>query len=120
MGVSQRTLEPVMTDSDKIVLARAIVEAGGMIMGTVPDVGGSRMKEVAPGDLPLFLQDQRIWVAKVCAVTIEDLDAYEIHERMPRCGAPTKAGHRCRNTLASDSDPATFARLHGGRCNVHS
>lgn len=109
-----------MTDSEKIVVARAISDAGGLILGRVPTVGGERMEQVQPGDLPLFLADPRMWIAKVSGITIADLDAYDLNDRMPRCGATTKAGHRCSNALASDSDPTEFTRLHGGRCNVHS
>lgn len=109
-----------MTDSEKVAVARAISDAGGMIVGKVPAVGGDCREQVQPGDLPMFLLDPRMWVAKISGITIADLDAYDLNERMPRCGATTKAGRRCRNALASDSDPADFARLHGGRCNVHS
>lgn len=109
-----------MTDNEKVVMARAISDAGGMIFGKVPAVGGERLEPIEPEDLPMFLLDPRIWVAKIYGITIADLDAYEHNERMPRCGATTKAGHRCRNALATVSDPAGFARLHGGRCNVHS
>lgn len=109
-----------MTDNEKIVVARAISDAGGMILGKVPTVGGERLEQVQPSDLPMFLLDPRMWIAKISGITIADLDAYDLNERMPRCGAITKAGRRCRNALASDSDPSNFARLHGGRCNVHS
>lgn len=109
-----------MTDDDKIVLARAINQAGGSIYASVPAEGGWQTVEVEAADVPLFLRDQRGWIAKVCGVTAADLDEYDIHERMPRCGATTKAGHRCRNTLVSDSGPADFVRLHGDRCAVHS
>jgi hypothetical protein len=86
----------------------------------MPAAGGTRTVEVAPADLPQFLRNNRAWIAKMCGITVADLDAYDVHEGMQRCGATTKAGRRCRKSLAPDSSPAEFVQLHAGRCGHHS
>lgn len=53
-----------MTDDDKIILCRAIVDKGGAVIDHVLTVGGVRSVDVAPSDLPLFLGNHRAWIAK--------------------------------------------------------
>ncbi len=109
----------MLSDGDLMQLGRRLEAAGASVIAGVPTAGGARQTRVDPVDLPLFLANVDAWTAKVCGVTPEQLAEYEANDRMPRCGADTKAGRRCRNVLASDSDPATFVELHGARCAVH-
>src|SRR3954471_5365939 len=106
--------------SGPIVIARRLKEAGATIWVEVDAAGGCRTFPLDPAEASEFLDDPRAWTAKQWGVTPTQLDEWDANDRMPRCGATTKAGRRCGNRLASDSDPGDFVALHGGRCRIHA
>ena len=109
-----------MRDADLIEAMRAIIDAGGVVTGSVPVAGGYRSAIIEADDAALFVHDNRTWVAKAAGVTPEQLFEYERYEGLPRCGAKTLSGGRCLNSVTGQCDPDAFVQLHGDRCRVHA
>lgn len=106
--------------SDPIIFARRLQEAGATIWVEADAAGGCRQFRLDPSEAAQFLDDPRGWTAKQWGITAAELDEWEANDRMPRCGATTKAGKRCGNRLTSEVDPQRYVELDGDYCNVHS
>jgi hypothetical protein len=109
-----------MNLTDAISVARQLENLGAVIYVQTDAAGGGRTFRLLPSDVQDFLDNPEFWKAKQWGVTPGEMDEWYSNDRMPRCGAMTKAGRRCRNYLASETDPNEFAKLHGSRCVVHS
>jgi hypothetical protein len=99
----------------------SIFEAGIGLCGDIPAPTGNVSEWLEPDDVPDFIHDRGAWFAKKHGVTKEDYLGWLEADGLPRCGATTGKGTRCRNPVSGGSQRGLLDWLNeeAGFCTVH-
>jgi len=105
----------------------AMIDAGITFVAGVSSPGGQKTVFLEAEDVAPFVEDSADWFAKKNGVTKQDYLSWVACDGLPRCGATTKNGSRCKNSVSGGgqrslldwlSEDAGFCSLHGGE-NSH-
>ena len=101
----------------------ALINAGVELVANIPTPWGGTTTVLKKLDVVAFLTDREDWFARKNGVTKEDYLAWLEAEGLPRCGATTRNGGRCRNPVSGGTqrnlldwlnEDAGFCTVHGG------
>ncbi len=103
-----------MNDNDVQSVGIAIERAGAMVVMPIPCVGGTSSIRVFAHDLADYIRDPETFTARMLNVTPMQLQAWKVEGGVPKCGADTKWGAPCKNSVSPHVavEPASFASLH--------
>ena len=99
----------------------AMRAAGISFVSYVSSPGGSTTIGLEPDDVPAFIQDRDTFAAKHFGVTRQQYLDWVATDGAPRCGAVTKRGTRCQNSVRGGIQRTIeeWAKLDGEYCPVH-
>jgi len=105
-------------DKQTITAMRA---AGISFVTYVRAPGGSATISLEPDDVFAFVQDRDAFAAKHFGVTRQQYLDWVETDGAPRCGATTKKGTRCQNSVRGGIQRTIeeWVHLDGGYCPVH-
>lgn len=99
----------------------AMQSAGITFLVSVPAPGGSTTFALQSGEVPAFIQDRDTFAASHFGVTRQQYLDWVKTDGAPRCGATTKKGTRCANSVTGGIQRTIgeWVELDGGYCTVH-
>ena len=101
----------------------AMIDAGIAFSAVVPSPGGQKTVFLEAEDVVPFVEDSADWYAKKNGVAKQDYLSWVACDGLPRCGATTKSGNQCKNSVSGGgqrsllewlTEDAGFCSLHGG------
>ena len=102
----------------------AMIDAGISFVASVRSPGGQKTVLLEAKDVVPFVEDSADWFAKRNGVTKQDYLSWVACDGLPRCGATTRNGSRCKNSVSGGgqrglldwlNEDAGFCSVHGGK-----
>ena len=99
----------------------AMIDAGIGFVAGVPSPGGQKTVSLEAEDVAPFVEDSADWFARKNGVTKRDYLSWVACDGLPRCGATTKNGSRCKNSVSGGAQRSLLDWLNedAGFCSVH-
>lgn len=99
----------------------AMRDAGISFISYVRAPGGSATISLEPDDVPAFIEDRDSFAARHFGVSRQQYLDWVATDGAPRCGATTKKGTRCQNSVSGGIQRTIeeWVKLDGGYCAVH-
>jgi hypothetical protein len=113
----------IMNSGHLAQAVNALNQAGAAVVVQLPGAHGSGGHvQVLPIEAEELVADPRAFIASKLGVTVDQLDAWDRHGHVPKCGGWTRSGSRCGNSISPHTmvEPAAFAAAHRlDHCHVH-